>query len=439
MADTMAPTATEPFASLRAISFPFVLTVALFLSMSYLFGLPTSLLSLNAGADSVDVDPAASFMWRYATRTLMAEAETHLALPNARCGGRESSFTAAEEAYHSLVLLPPYLRCNLTQLQVALSAGVREPMPGSFRGVGGIAAFDATSKAAAEGAIPFGGHRVLNGSFVMRGCDVRWYGPSEACDVVAAAGGLVLRGDSLMRHLTLALVTTLVGDYAGTTGVEGRVSEPYYSPCCWDDAYDDGHAGRSNGYCRVRAIAPLVNNATWLQLHLPTMCPRWPRPLLRFNVSWISHIATTLQTDLLEPGVAVLAGGLHHGVLDAANVDILFNVTNADPRPAGPTRPSYICALLHAPGDRKPKQFLGSHGRNATRRFNALIRERACRQLPDSIFDSYAPTVGALSMDGQHYPAATNILLAQLLLNHLAALQDAAQVFVNGTGRPRDS
>ena len=78
-----------------------------------------------------------------------------------------------------------------------------------------------------------------------------------------------------------------------------------------------------------------------------------------------------------------------------------------------------ICAFLHAPGSNKPGAFKSSHGPNATRLFNTLIRKTACRRPFDSFFNPYSVTFNASSIDGQHYKEEANLLLAQLLLNHL--------------------
>ena len=48
--------------------------------------------------------------------------------------------------------------------------------------------------------------------------------------------------------------------------------------------------------------------------------------------------------------------------------------------------------------------------------------DSGCSRRGDSIFDTFAATANATSIDGEHYPAPINILLAQLLLNHVTAV-----------------
>jgi hypothetical protein len=67
-----------------------------------------------------------------------------------------------------------------------------------------------------------GGQRpVFDGAFrLARDCGpggARWYSPSEACDVVARSGVLVMTGDSLTRQLAQALLTVMVGNYYNAT------------------------------------------------------------------------------------------------------------------------------------------------------------------------------------------------------------------------------
>ena len=86
----------------------------------------------------------------------------------------------------------------------------------------------------------------------ITGCSLYWFTPAHACDALEAAGGLVLSGDSLVRHLIQALLTVLVGDYTGTTDVvaapaemRGRVQRPAGAPSCTcNAAYDEGHRPR---------------------------------------------------------------------------------------------------------------------------------------------------------------------------------------------------
>jgi hypothetical protein len=270
------------------------------------------------------------------------------------------------------------------------------------------------------------------------GCDFRWMEPAEACDVLQAAGSLTLRGDSLMRHLSQALLTVLHGDYARTTDALTRAADPGYQPCRCDVAYNDGHAdaqGRRadfmapvNKYCRDHSVEGLTrwDDLAAVRQHLPGLCPKWRE----------MHLCKALEPGADSPcfraaaarprGYLLSLGGLHHRALDATTMSVLFSPVGAAPRGTPQGNISLICGLLHAPGANKPAQFLGTHGEAATRAFNAMVLQHACRRPGDFHFDAFAVTYNTTSIDGQHYAQRQNVLLAQVLLNQLraAVMQD---------------
>ena len=55
-------------------------------------------------------------------------------------------------------------------------------------------------------------------------------------------GHLAIIGDSHQRHLTQALLTVLLGDYAHGTSLRVRHGEPGFRRCDCDAVCDDGHA-----------------------------------------------------------------------------------------------------------------------------------------------------------------------------------------------------
>lgn len=110
-----------------------------------------------------------------------------------------------------------------------------------------------------------------------------------------------------------------------------------------------------------------------------------------------------------------MSGGLHcPGGLDSSCADRFY----------GSLRPGakhYIYATMHAPGKNKDKTYERQYGLEATRAYNPLVRERAAR-VGAVVLDAYAVTYNETSIDGQHYLEATNVDLAQLLLNLVATL-----------------
>jgi hypothetical protein len=231
------------------------------------------------------------------------------------------------------------------------------------------------------------------------------------CDLLQAIGGLDLSGDSLMRHLTQTVIALAIGGNLGTA-VSAHMGD-YAWMCECDGAYDDGHARRfpgdfsshDNAACRSASLALLSLEelrATW-----PDFCPAWGA------TSYVYYSEAPAAT----PGRAefrLTSGGLHAPTLDASAADFYFGTL-------APGARVNLFATLHAPGSNKSPQFLANFGHNATVAYNKLIVERA-RALKATVFDAYAITYEAPSVDGQHYYEATNVDLAQLLLNLIAAL-----------------
>jgi hypothetical protein len=259
--------------------------------------------------------------------------------------------------------------------------------------------------------VSHGWRDVIDGPFHVRGCRVRWYSSSEACDLLARAGNLVIQGDSLARHLTQALVTILVGDYAGATNLRQDKRNKGYHACLCLEAYNDGHLASfpgsfrsvKNKYCREHSIASFpFRSRKGKRLY----CPAWRT----------SH----LNSDRSPSGIVYVSGGLHYPNLNATTVEALFGHDVRLNVPHG-AHANYarICGLMHAPGRNKPVKYLTSHGLVATAAFNAMV-EDACRG--DHLFNPFSVTREATSIDGQHYAGGPNILLAQLLLNHVEAI-----------------
>ena len=53
----------------------------------------------------------------------------------------------------------------------------------------------------------------LDKPFLLDNCDIQWYTPSEACEVLANAGQVLILGDSFMRHFTNGMFVVLNGNY----------------------------------------------------------------------------------------------------------------------------------------------------------------------------------------------------------------------------------
>ena len=250
---------------------------------------------------------------------------------------------------------------------------------------------------------------------VVPGCRLQWYQGDRACDLLQSVGGLDVRGDSLSRHVIMATVELLIGDLANAT--HRHLKPPLASICECNGAYDDGHANRypggyeapNNKYCRVNTVAALSFEdlrKTW-----PGFCPRWGTQA--FIHRWIDE-GHGVSDRRARGAIAVLQGGLHQGALNNATAQLFY----------GPNRLSdgnaplkYVYMALHAPyGIRRENTET-----NPVLVYNDIVRSMAVKA-GSSVLDAYAVTVGEVLTDNIHYPKAPNIVLAQLLLNLVAAI-----------------
>ena len=258
------------------------------------------------------------------------------------------------------------------------------------------------------------------------GCaNLHWMEPPQACDVLQRANMLMLVGDSLTRHLMQALLTVLAGDYENTTAAMGNKADPPEARCSCDRAYDEfhrpgvPHSGNTEKYCRTGSIAHQTWSIARARELMPGFCPSWQR----MHVCLSSVCAGPLPLS----GIAFIAGGLHYSNLSSpATIESVFSDGGAHGEAAGgkgaPMAYRHICSTLHAPGENKGIKYLRSHGMGATVPYNQMIVKLACPRLGDAHFDAFAATLNASSIDGQHYYQEANILLAQLLLNLVAAM-----------------
>ena len=305
-----------------------------------------------------------------------------------------------------LVLHPPFRKCNPRSLYEAVRDGWRER---------------------------------LDGPYHMRGCEVTWFSPAQACALVASAGVLILQGDSLVRHLAQAVLTVLAGDYVGTTNAMTNSTDEGYQPCTCDAAYDDGYIVGEPGaeqqprrkYCREHVIneafVGMVGTGVPFRLHMPSFCPEWGSTQHLCLPHWqnpgsCAGAIDNWNNSALTTGVAYLSGGLHFPGLDESTVAAVFG--DAARAQLAPRSYGVICGTLHSPEQwKKPAVWQEKQSFAATRRFNELIaRSSACTKRGDAFFDPFAVTRNRTSIDGVHYAYATNILLAQLLLNSVGAV-----------------
>ena len=279
-------------------------------------------------------------------------------------------------------------------------------------------------------AVMAGGRRGHDQPFHVGGAcsNFRWFDSVHSCALLERAGMLQLMGDSLTRHLSQALLTILSGNYSHATAIQGNPADEGYTECVCDTAYDEGHRPDGNmddvnkpktRYCRQHTAAVFgAVSLPELRRRLPGFCPLWTRHHACFNYC----------PDMPDRGFTYMNAGLHYPNLTQWTVDNTYGVRGANLAYTGyegGAPPGYrlICGSLHAPGSGKPVAYLRSHGMEATIHYNALIRESAvCNAPGEAYFDSFAATLNSTSIDGQHYRQPENLIVAQLLLNLVAAM-----------------
>lgn len=269
---------------------------------------------------------------------------------------------------------------------------------------------------------------------------------------------LAMAGDSLVRHVTQALLTVMTGDFRRGGHMWWAQSEAQQAVCQCDAPFDDLATT-----CRFHSAAFDLSDQR-------RFCPRWSRRRLIFHEKTApklldpspgmtaSNNLTALLTDttIARPFV-YLCFGVHLNFERAAGRDGYLEPLWALVRAVGAERrrrqeeeqqrqrrrvglgvekaedgeakgeqgrhpPHIFLATFPYPGKRKdivkyPKQDL-----KHVKIWNAFLREYQAAHSKESTLIDYAPiSAHGFSGDGTHYLQDTNVIMAQFVLNHVAA------------------
>jgi hypothetical protein len=262
-------------------------------------------------------------------------------------------------------------------------------------------------------------------------CRLHWYMGESACRVLDDAGGLDFRGDSIARHISQAMRELLIGDLA--EGTNAHVKQTWAQlglgasgGCSCDWAYYDAHSGRFparpevDSLCRQESVARL--NLSALRAVWPSYCRSW------------GHTERMLPFDcpfngLYEEGVhrgdarfVIMQGGLHFpfGIGPAA-ADEYFSVRRLKANAS-----HFLYLGLPYPGQHRPAQYRSAEALVNTVKMNQGIEWMAALARSYDRDARYVPllplTANATSLDGKHFLHATNVVIAQLLFNVIAAI-----------------
>ena len=260
-------------------------------------------------------------------------------------------------------------------------------------------------------------------------CKAVFFSPSEACDLLAGLGDLVIFvGDSLSRQLLQGVFMVLSGSFSAG-GVPPQESQFHSAnTSAPPDASCACEAGMRYA-CREETFAFWHGPLHWV-------CPKWgvgarylhPALTLTTAADFLQGEGWTEVKNGLAWGQDIFGGttlvinvGLHDN-LDAHHVaENVYNVLLSDKVAfAKNRRTRVICFLMPAPEDSKRRnEHVGSQGLSAVVDFNDRMR-KVCLDRGAEVFEAFAATAGMSTSDGLHFPMAGNVLLAQLLLNQLA-------------------
>lgn len=241
----------------------------------------------------------------------------------------------------------------------------------------------------------------------------------EACDLLENGfGGVLLRGDSLMRHVTNALFLIL------RDRPDGAVQNPELRKVCVGDRmFDDKtkdcrRAGLFDTQHPILAGDPVCGGKVWLRYEqLP--CPVEPSRYVPTFLDWQRKLPPSRSG--LSPAI-IQSFGLHCHLLPFIPRFGIFKPLFAHAANAFP-RPLLLWIGVNAPGLNKPPQYLKEQGSDQVLRYNRIIRnELADMQDPSesvaegkmAILETYGMTDGAKSFDGTHYMWSVNVSRASV-------------------------
>ena len=270
----------------------------------------------------------------------------------------------------------------------------------------------------------------------LPGCRLRWYTPEEACDVVSAQGNFLMIGDSLVRGITLGLLSILRNNYK-FGGVAASAPHHYTA---WKACECDGTWGGS-GVCHTGPpmIVPWTSRAPQSSL----FCPSWSGDHLHFNPakgphdSWYAKGRKFAYEELLETsgngrvtiyvseGVSWVPGTGLQGVpadapMDELSKDAVFTAVFAPIFELAARYPGLrviVGTSLAVKGDGR----FPSQSERAINTYNEWVRKmvREHAHLGVELFDGRRLMEGLYTRDGFHYGSHDNVGLAQVLLNVL--------------------
>ena len=240
----------------------------------------------------------------------------------------------------------------------------------------------------------------------------------EACEIASSYSQILLFGESLCRHVAMALMSILRGNLR--TGATREWAVPRKVNC-------SGQMQYSEQGCRSYS---LVNSFRLAESDNATraFCPG-RRVYTRFLEWWQVHDVKAyfrtasksdyLRLDRIEPHsvIAIYPPGLHADMRNPGHMlrNYVQPIVDAAQRVPGTVA---VIIGVHSMGPNMPREYAGRQCEAVIVPFNYALRQYAeARGI--GYLDTYNLTKGLFTSDGMHYGAEANLLKAQLLLNYL--------------------
>ncbi|GAA6005864.1 hypothetical protein JCM10207_007255 [Rhodosporidiobolus poonsookiae] len=245
------------------------------------------------------------------------------------------------------------------------------------------------------------------------------YSKEEACDLLKAYGGVMLRGDSFVRHVVNALFILLSGKNGGAVVQDG-------GRCRGNAMFDDRKA-----HCREMSVTdsqktlyPVCGGDAHIFFDYLSWGAQPPHLLLSAYDTW--RWSLPAHKAILSH-VYIAGFGLHHHLNSRTGIlgfvrPFLSRAAQVFPRPVG------LWMGIHAPAPGKPERWAEEQGEKNVRRYNREVGGLLDVLAPGEIVeedgamkmvDWFNTTDGGKSYDGSHYAYQINMEKVLVLLNLL--------------------
>ncbi|KAL8280669.1 hypothetical protein RQP46_006992 [Phenoliferia psychrophenolica] len=267
-------------------------------------------------------------------------------------------------------------------------------------------------------------------SYELPNCpDPHIFSAQETCDLLGAFGGVFLRGDSLVRHMSQSLMFLLTNSL--------DVVSANHQNCTGEDLFSHGRQCRLSSYNdldlrgSVCAKPPYIKyeqvwrfiTVAYKRAAIGLKYPAEDYPLVENPAGNFSSFLNTLplSRQSLSP-IVVLSAGIHFDfrLQDAMDYHIspyLSNTTSLTPRPIS------LWSAYSAPSPRKPAKFRAKQGAEVVKKFNGDVQKTLSVVSPGEVafgamrsLEWYGATDGAYSYDGTHHSYLVNMEKAQYAL-----------------------